>query len=122
MVKNKIKNPIKTNLLGSWSFLIGVILAICLGVGFTGQYQTTMLWVVFLLGIVVGLLNISVNEVQGFLTAGTIMVLISFLGLNVGVFDTVSPVISNMLRGILTLVVPAVIIVALRAVFIYAKR
>ncbi len=44
----------KKNLIGSWAFIIGVFLAVILGLGFTGAYQATLLWVVFLLGIVVG--------------------------------------------------------------------
>ena len=111
-----------SNLVGSWSFLVGLVLAVLLGLGFTGAYQTTILWVVFLLGIVVGLLNVTTTEVGGFLTSGTVLVLVSFLGVQVGVFDAVAPVIANVLRGILTLFVPATIIVALRSVFVLAKR
>lgn len=112
----------KANLLGSWSFLVGLVLAVLLGLGFTEPYQATMLWAVFLLGLVVGLLNITSDEVSAFLTSGTVLVLISFLGVQVGVFDEVAPVIGNVLRGILTLFVPATIIVALRAVFVLARR
>lgn len=108
-------------LLGSWSFLIGLILAVVLGLGFAGSYQTTVLWAVFILGIVVGLLNITHGETGAFLTSGTILVLLSFLGIQVGVFDAIAPVIGNVLRGILTLFVPATMIVALKAVFVLAK-
>ena len=112
----------RKNLIGSWSFLIGIFFAIVLGLGFTGAYQTEILWAVFLLGIVVGLLNIAVEEIGGFLTSGTVLVLVSFLGIQVGTFDAVAPSITNMLTGILTLFVPATIIVALKAVFAYAYR
>ena len=111
-----------SHLLGSWSFLVGFILAILLGLGYTGAYQTTMLWIVFLLGIVVGLLNITHDETSAFLTGGTILVLVSFLGVQVGVFDAVAPVIGNVLRGILTLFIPATLIVALKSVFSLARR
>ena len=110
------------HLVGSWAFLVGVVLAVLLGLGFTGPYQATMLWVVFLLGVVVGLLNVSHNEASGFLTSGTVLVLVSFVGVQVGVFDAVAPMIGNILRGILTLFVPATIIVALRAVFGLARN
>lgn len=115
-------NYCRRNLIGSWSFLVGLFLAIVLGLGFTGAYQTEILWSVFLLGIVVGLLNIAVEEISGFLTSGTILVLVSFLGIQVGIFDSVAPAITNMLTGILTLFVPATIIVALKAVFAFAQR
>ena len=120
MAKKKKKSLY--NLIGSWSFLIGVVLAIILGLGFSGPYQTPILWAIFLLGIVVGLLNIKIDEVNSFLTSGTILVLVSYLGIQVGVFEVVAPVISNMLTGILTLLVPAVIIVALKLVFLYASN
>src|SRR3989344_7912801 len=114
MVKSKSLRG-SVNLLGSWSFLVGVILAVLLGLGFTSGYQKQMLWAVFLLGIIVGLLNITAKEVSAFLTSGTILALVSFLGVQVGVFDEVAPVISNVLMGILTLFIPATIIVALKA-------
>jgi hypothetical protein len=110
------------NLLGRWSFLVGFVLAVLLGLGFTGSYASIMIWAIFLLGIVVGLLNITSSEVSGFLTSGTVLVLVSFLGVQVGVFEGVAPVIANVLRGILTLFVPATLIVALKAVWDVAKN
>ncbi len=110
------------NFIGSWSFLVGIILAVLLGLGFTGSYQAQILWAVFLLGIIVGLLNIAVTEVSTFLMSGTVLVLVAFLGIQVGIFDAVAPVITNMLKGILTLFVPATIIVALKAAFVIAEK
>ncbi len=118
----KKKKISQDNLIGSWSFLIGIILAIILGLGFTGTYQKEILWTVFLLGIVVGALNIAVEEISGFLTSSTVLVLVSFLGVQIGIFDAVAPAITNMLKGILTLFVPATIIVALKAAFVYAQK
>ena len=118
----KTKQAAKSHLIGSWSFLIGLILAVILGLGFAGRYQVTLLWIVFLLGVVVGILNITHDEVSGFLTSGTVLVLVSFLGVQVGVFDAIAPVIGSVLRGILTLFVPATIIVALRAAFVLARK
>ncbi|HLD39569.1 MAG TPA: hypothetical protein VJB13_00315 [Candidatus Nanoarchaeia archaeon] len=114
------------NMLGSWSFLVGLLLAILLGVGLTGPYAAQMIWVVFLLGIVVGLLNITSQEASAFLTAGTVLVLVSYLGASVlgaaaqaglGVDKLVS-----ILNSILTLFVPATIVVAVRAVFGLARN
>lgn len=118
-----VKKQVRKNLIGSWSFLVGLILAMILGLGLGGLYQSTLLWVVFSLGVVVGLLNITVTEVGAFLTGGTVLVLVSFLGIQVGIFEgAVFSVIANVLKGILTLFVPATIIVALRSVFALAKR
>lgn len=109
-------------LVGSWSFLVGIVLAVLLGLGLGGSYAPTMIWIVFLLGIVVGLLNITHDEVSAFLTSGTILVLVSFLGVQAGIFEGVAAMISNILTGILTLFVPATIIVALKSVFVLARR
>lgn len=112
----------KGGLIGGWSFLVGLVLAVILGLGLGGSYQGTLIWVVFLLGVVVGLLNITATEVGPFLTGGTVLVLVSFLGVQVGTFEGVAPVISNILKGILALFVPATIIVALKSVFVLARR
>lgn len=119
--KKRIASAKSAHLVGSWSFLVGLILAVILGLGLGGAYAPTMVWIVFLLGIVVGLLNITHDESGAFLTSGTVLVLVSFLGVNVGVFEGIAPVIGNILKGILTLFVPATIIVALRAVFGLAR-
>ena len=113
---------IKKNIIGSWSFLIGLILAMILGLGLGGIYQNTLLWVVFSLGIIVGLLNITSSEISAFLTGGTVLVLVSFLGIQVNIFTGNAGIISSVLQGILTLFVPATIIVALRSVFVLAKK
>ena len=115
------KIELNTNAVGSWSFLIGLVLAVLLGLGYSGSYYSTMLWLVFAIGVVVGLLNITVNEVSAFLTSGTVLVLVSYLALQAGVFHGVAPQIVGVLMSILTLFVPATIIVALRAVFSLAR-
>ena len=107
------------NKLGSWSFIIGLVLAVVLGLGLT-DYKITLTWLLFCVGIVVGLLNVTAKETQAFLTAGTILVLLSFLGTNVGVFSDV-PTLANILKGILTLFVPSTIVVALKAVYDLAR-
>ncbi len=114
------------NMLGSWSFLVGLVLAVLLGLGFTGSYQSQMLWAVFLLGLVVGVLNITSQETSAFLTSGAVLVLVAYLGADVlsSAAETGLGVdrLVNVLNAILMLFVPATIIVALRSVFGLAKR
>ncbi len=111
-----------SNQLGSWSFLIGFVLAVLLGLGFTGAYQSQMVWLVFLAGLIVGFLNITADEVSGFLTAGTVLVLVSFLGQGAGAFEGVAPQIVGVLKGILTLFVPATLIVAVKGAWTLARN
>ena len=112
---------ISGNKLGSWAFIVGLVAAVVLGIGLTAQYKVVLVWVLFLLGVVVGLLNVTASETQSFLTAGTILALLSFLGLQVGVF-TEAPFVTNILNGILTLFIPATVIVALKAVYMLAEH
>ncbi len=107
----------KTGTIGAWAFLIGLILAIVFGfITVTGNW---LVWILLVLGIIVGLLNITDKEIQPFLLAGTILVIISALSGNV--FATV-PYLSAIFNNILTLFVPATVIVALKSVFSLAKK
>lgn len=105
------------NMLGSWSFLIGVILAVIFGL--LGDLSQTVIYILVVLGLIIGLLNIADEEVSPFLMAGTVLVIVSTLGQSVvssvGVFDT-------MLQALTVLFVPATIIVALKHVFSLARR
>jgi di/tricarboxylate transporter len=55
--------------LGAWAFLVGVILAVIIGVG---EATSTTVGVLALLGIIVGLLNVSEEEVGPFMFAGAV--------------------------------------------------
>lgn len=111
------------NALGAWAFLIGVILAIVIaiiaffmpGVGFPPWAA----WVLFIIGLIVGFLNISEKEVTPFLMAGIVLVLVSYFG--AGMFQMIS-IISMLLQGMLLLFVPATVVVALKSVFSLAKK
>jgi hypothetical protein len=103
--------------IGSWAFLIGVILAIVLGAfSAVGEFVTVLLVV---LGLVIGFLNITEKETTPFLTAGAVLVIVSALGAEV--LGTIG-VLNRILVALLTLFVPATIIVALRSVFKLAKH
>ena len=114
------------NMLGSWSFLVGLLLAVLLGVGLTGPYAAQMTWAVFLLGIVIGLLNITSSEASAFLTSGTVLVLVSYLGANVlgevAQLGLGVDILVSILKSVLVLFVPATIVVAVRAVFGLARN
>ena len=104
--------------LGHWSFLIGVVLAVIAAL--VPNLQTpTVTWVLVLLGLVVGLLNITAKETQEFLVAGIALVLaadaagsIIALGMNMALI----------LGNIVTFVFPAVLIVALKTVWTLASE
>ncbi|MFH1770281.1 MAG: hypothetical protein ABH828_01870 [archaeon] len=101
---------------GSWTFLIGTLLALLFGlIGVT----ETVSWLLVVLGLVIGLLNITDKETQSFLMAGAILVIVSALGMDA---MKVIPVLGNVLNAMLLLFIPATIIVALKSVFQIAKE
>ena len=113
----------KVNLFGSWAFLIGVILAVVIGI-FSGleiadlnsQLMTSILLV---LGIVIGLFNIIDKEVMPFLMSGIALIIASVFGLLTRMAEI--KVASATLAALLLIFIPATIIVAIRNVFSLAK-
>lgn len=106
-----------SNKIGSWAFLIGIILAVILGV-FNGG-NATWTWLLLVIGIIVGLFNISQHETQPFLISGLVLILASAFGQNA---LSSADVFVNVLNALLVVFVPATIIVAVKNVFSYARN
>ncbi|MBI1972388.1 hypothetical protein HYS50_00085 [Candidatus Woesearchaeota archaeon] len=83
--------------------------------GFVGTGGMT-LWILAVLGLIVGLLNVTGKESHLFLVA-SIAFLVSAQGLNV-VWDALKPYVSN----IMIFVAPAAAVVALKALYDIAKE
>ena len=101
--------------LGSWAFVIGLIIAVVMGlVSYAGA---TTIWILAFLGLVVGLLNVTGEESQHFLIAG-----IAFI-VSASSLARVLPleVVQNMLGNIVVIVSPATAVVAIKALFDIAK-
>jgi len=123
----------RENSLGAWAFLIGVIIAILIGV-FTRlipipalmKYSSFIYLILVILGIVVGSsINTNNKDSQTFLMTGAVLVIVSRFGMEsvtgsligVGGGDTASTIFASLLA----MFVPATIIVALKTVFGIAK-
>ena len=118
----------RENVIGAWAFLLGVILAIVIGLSsslvsipFLTRYSAQVYGVLVLLGLVVGFMNVGGRESQNFLIAGTILVIVSRFGMDsvqgslIGI--GVGGIVSSIFGALLALFVPATIIVALKTVF-----
>jgi len=105
------------NLIGSWSFLIGVVLAVVLGI--SGTLSPNVLLILVIIGLIVGLLNVADAEVMPFLMSGAVLIIAGSFGR-----DVVSSVtyLNNILQALLAIFVPATIIVAIKNVFTLARR
>jgi hypothetical protein len=104
------------NSLGGWAFLVGVLLAIVLA--FFGQFSSWA-WLLVVLGLIVGFLNITEAETQKFLFAGTILVIVgNFAG------DTLNAIqfLPDIFDNLVALFAPATVVVALKSAFEMAKK
>jgi hypothetical protein len=135
LIINEVKMVIKSkeNSIGAWAFLIGVILAVAIGL-FTKlipipaltKYSSFIYLILVILGIIVGAsINVTGGNSQTFLITGTVIVIVSRFGMEsaigsligIGLGDTVS----STFAALLALFVPATIIVAIKTVFGIAK-
>ncbi len=114
----------KDNLFGAWAFLIGVVLALAVGVlsASLGQLSAVILAVLVILGLVVGFVNVSPGDVNKFLLAAVSLVIVSFAGasgikgiefLNIAIGN----IVSSTLGALLVMLVPATIVVAIKSLF-----
>jgi len=126
--------PIKSkeNSVGAWAFLIGVILAVLIGLSttllsipFITEFSAEIYAILILLGIIIGFLNVTGKDSQTFMIAGAILVIVSRFGMEsfygsligIGIGD----IVSSVFGALLVLFVPATIIVALKTVFSIAN-
>jgi hypothetical protein len=98
---------------GSWAFIIGLIIAI--GMGFIGEAGSTTLWILAVLGLVVGVINVTHTETQLYLVAA-IAFLVSASSLTLILSD-----LEGILTNIIVFVGPSTAIVALRALYDVAR-
>lgn len=108
----------KQNVLGAWAFLVGVILALI--VGLLGLTSLSWTMALVILGIIVGLLNVGGAELREFMLAGTVLVVVCAFG-GQGYLEIV-PYVGEVLKALVVLFVPATIVVALKTVFALAKK
>lgn len=122
----------RENTVGAWTFLIGVVIAIIIGVGTSlipipelSKYSAQIYGVLVILGLIVGALNVTGKDSQIFMIAGAVLVVVSKFGMEsvsgsligIGIGDAVSSIFG----ALLVLFVPATILVALKTVFSIAN-
>ena len=107
--------------LGSWAFLIGIVIAVVLGLGYGGDMTQNLTMSLFVIGLIVGLLNVADKEVNAFLMSAVVLIIAVGFGTSAEVLANV-PIINSVLNSLLVLFVPATVIVAVKNVFSIAKR
>ncbi|MBI2664399.1 hypothetical protein HYX10_03595 [Candidatus Woesearchaeota archaeon] len=108
---------------GSLAFLFGAVIAIIAGLVSPTSPNPVLTSLLISLGIVVGLLNITTKETSLFILSTVSLVIVSALGGAVlGQVAFVGQYLEGILRSILTFVIPATIIVALKTVAALAEN
>ncbi len=107
----------KSNMIGSWAFLVGIILAVILGL--VAQVNKPLVIILVLLGIIVGLFNVAGKETTSFLVSGVVLIIAAAFSKDL--FKVVE-VLGNLVQSLLAFIVPATIIVAVKNVFSLAKN
>ncbi|MBI5036156.1 hypothetical protein HZC09_02320 [Candidatus Micrarchaeota archaeon] len=122
---SKDKDMMKT--VGDWAFILGVLLALVLGV-FNLQPASLMLAILAIMGLLVALLNITEKEVAGYLIAN-IAVLVganAFSGmlitlatpLNLGSMATI---LQSIASNLVFFVAPGAVLIALKEIYALAQ-
>ncbi len=111
-----------TNQVGSWVFLIGVVVALLLGLigsWFSASAQQWLAIALVVIGIIVGLLNVSGDESHRFLITTAILVFVASQGASA--LAIVWSPLAGAFTSLMVMFVPATIVVAIKAVFALAR-
>lgn len=130
----------RENLVSAWAFLIGIILALGVGVLSFGTLNPFIFGVILILGLIMGFfITTSDRDAYSFLLASMAIVIVSFAGISSiqhlitfsglsGLSDVeiigieVGAYVSATLGALLMLLIPATIIVAVKSLFSIAKK
>ncbi len=106
-----------TPAVGRWAFVIGVAIAFLVGLAPIGTIPLAGA-MLFILGLLVGLLNITERDSTPFLVAVIALLVIGVAGLQVG---ALTPIISDVLTQFVAFVSAAGLVVAIKQTLAYAR-
>lgn len=105
---------------GNYSFIIGVIIAIVLGVFSLGTATPWLASLLVVLGLIVGFLNVAGKETKEFLLVAVVLVIAASMGgasATLGGVRYIGQYLSGIFTQVLAFVVPATVIVALKDIW-----
>lgn len=103
-------------MVGKWAFIVGLIISIIAGIVSIGT--SGLAWLV-VLGIIVGLINVTSKEVTGFLIATIALMMVGSVGLNL---PAVGSFVTSIVTAFTSFVAGAAFIVAIKEVFGITKN
>lgn len=110
------------DLIGKWAFIIGIVIAI-LAAFITAVSTATILLTLFILGLIVGFLNIDKKNTTEFLVATIALLAVGSLGaLSVGQLVATVGYLQSILGNFIVFVAAAALVVSLKAVIVTSKK
>ena len=110
--------------LGEWAFIIGVAIAVILGVA-SQWVPASMIpilgGVLVLMGLVVGFLNVTGKETKDFLLVGAVLILAATGAKSLTALGIVGVLMAQTFSMLMVFIVPAVLVVSLKAVLAMSK-
>jgi len=105
-------------LIGFWCFIIGLVAAVVCGLVL--PKNEIIIVVLVILGIVIGLLNITAKEIMLFLVATVALIVAGNVFAPLTVLG-IGTILDNMLSYVATLMAPAAVIAAIKALWAVGK-
>jgi len=102
--------------IGRWAFILGLVIAVVAGLGFG---QVWFAWVLAVLGVIVGFLNIKGTEAQTFLLAA-VGLIVSASAINT--IPYIGPTATAIVANIVAFIGAAVLVVAIKTLLQTAKK
>ena len=107
-------------LIGFWAFIVGLVLAVVFGIlavmGIAMGAMPAIIIILIILGIIVGALNITAKEILLFLVATIALIVVGGVFAPLKTFG-VGAVLDAILALVATLMAPAAVIAAIRALW-----
>ncbi len=102
--------------IGKWSFIVGLVIALLAAFVLESSW---VMWVLALLGLIVGFLNVTKEETHSFLLAAIGLMLAVT---SVQVLPIVGGTLTRIMANLVVFIAPAVLVVALKSLFETAKN
>lgn len=110
--------------MGEWAFIVGVLIAVIIGLfsgNLTGDTKGWLVLLLVVLGLIVGFLNITESETTPFLVAAIALLITGTASESLRIIPTIGGYLAGIVAAIAVFVAPAAIVVALKAIQSLAK-
>jgi hypothetical protein len=112
---------------GDYSFIVGVLIAVILGLAAPqlGPATTWLVSILVLLGLVVGFLNVTGKDTKDFLIVGAILAVVLYVSsgsIGLGDINIIGPYIDGIVKYAMAFIVPAIIVVCLKEIWALGQQ